>query len=65
MGLVLYRPLGIPPGADRNVKEIVREWQDRLQGDSGRFEVVDEDEDLILAEAPMEPVEGSGMDIDM
>lgn len=66
MGLVLYRPLGIQPGVNMSqtdVENIVREWQDRVANDSGRFESVDEDEDLTLAEAD-DPA-GEGMDIDM
>lgn len=59
MGLVLYRPLGIPPGTSRNstafprdVHGIVKEWQGSLlsdgEGRNARFEMLDEDEDLPL-----------------
>lgn len=67
MGLVLYRPLGIQAGQHLNqgdVRGIVREWAGK-EGDSGRFEVVDEDEDLTLGDAEMEGQEAGDMDIDM
>lgn len=78
-GLVLYRPLGIPPGIasrmnGKNAEEIVREWQRDMaaskgHGDSGRFEVVDDDEDLQLDESgpAVDDIaeRASNMDVDM
>ena len=45
-GLVLYKPMGIPPGMD----DIVKTWRGapRLDEDEGRFEDLDEDEDTSL-----------------
>lgn len=51
-GLVLYRPLGIPPGTDMQWDEIVRRWKEggsgsgTQQDDSSRFEMIDDDENL-------------------
>lgn len=77
-GLILYRPMGIPPGIDRKqAEEILRQWQGSSAAtgqngaDSGRFEVVDDDEDLQLDEPAsnnyIEEINGTSgdMDVDM
>ncbi|WWC72151.1 uncharacterized protein I206_106111 [Kwoniella pini CBS 10737] len=55
--LVLYRPLGIPPGEFQ--ESIVQAWQPgEGYADSGRFEIVDDDENLEASQAP--PVDDDG-----
>ena len=53
-GLILYRPLGIPPGPD-----IVQQWPS--QDDSNRFEELDDDESTVMAGHD----DSGGMEIDM
>lgn len=72
MGMVLYRPLGMASTENfgaKDVEDIVREWQDKMRAGehSGRFESVDEDEDLTLNEVVPVTVDGEAgdMDIDM
>jgi hypothetical protein len=59
-GLILYRPLGIPPGP-----QIVQQWpapESNQQYDSSRFEELDEDEDTGMG---MGENDSGGMEIDM
>lgn len=60
-GLVLYRPLGLPPGG---APEIVQQWPGAPNGvdqDSGRFEELDEDEDQVVTQVDDQ---GAQMDVD-
>jgi hypothetical protein len=53
-GLILYRPLGIPPAPD-----IVQQWP--AQDDSSRFEELDDDENTAMGGQE----DTGGMEIDM
>lgn len=61
-GLVLYRPLGIPPGS-----EIVEQWPGHENavagpGDSARFEELDDDEDQGMGGMDVDPEEAMQLD---
>lgn len=58
-GLVLYRPLGIQAVPN---PEIVQQWpgQPNLSDDSGRFEILDDDENSSFAQA----ADDGAMDVD-